>query len=126
MVLPRTLARFNRYVTNPVAGIGAGRIPGCGIVVHRGRRSGRTYRAPVMVFARDDHYRIALTYGRDTDWVKNCLAAGGCTLETRGASVALIDPVVHRDASASWAPPGIRQALTVLSAEYYLQARSAG
>jgi len=126
MVLPRTLARFNRYVTNPVAGVVAGRLPGCGIVVHRGRRSGRVYRAPVMVFARDGHYRIALTYGRDTDWVKNCLAAGGCVLETRGKTVELADPVVHRDVSASWAPAGVRHALTVLSAEYYLQARPTG
>jgi len=27
---------------------------------------------------------IALTYGRESEWVKNVLAAGGCELETRG------------------------------------------
>ncbi|ONM50176.1 nitroreductase family deazaflavin-dependent oxidoreductase [Nocardia donostiensis] len=124
MVLPRALARFNRQVTNPVTGLVAGHLPGWGIVIHKGRNSGRAYRTPVMLFTRDGEYRIALTYGRDVDWVKNSLAAGGLAVETRGRVVQLTDPVVHHDPSASWAPPGVRQVLTGLSAEYYLEARA--
>jgi hypothetical protein len=54
------------------------------VVVHRGRRPGRRYRTPVNVFATEDGYRFALTYGPDTDWVRSVLAAGGCEQQTRG------------------------------------------
>ncbi|MEU7629667.1 nitroreductase family deazaflavin-dependent oxidoreductase [Nocardia sp. NPDC049220] len=123
MVLPRALANFNRHVTNPTAGLVAGRAPGFGIVLHKGRKSGRSYRTPVMVSVHDDNYRIALIYGRNADWVKNIRAAGGFTLETRGHVVELTEPVVLHGASGVWASPGVRQVLTALSADYYLQAR---
>ncbi|WP_040835802.1 nitroreductase family deazaflavin-dependent oxidoreductase [Nocardia brevicatena] len=123
MVLPRALAKFNRKVTNPVAGLVVGRVPGWGIIVHVGRKSGRTYRTPVTLFVRDGVYRVALTYGRDVDWVKNILAAGEFAVETRGTTITLTDPVVHHDPSASWAPPGVRRMLRSLSAEYYVQAQ---
>ncbi|MFI6865461.1 nitroreductase family deazaflavin-dependent oxidoreductase [Nocardia sp. NPDC050406] len=125
MPLPQALARLNRSVTNPVLGVMARYAPGFGIVVHTGRNSGRTYRAPVAVFERDGGYRIALTYGRDVDWLKNIRAAGKFDFETRGRTVTLTEIVVGRDASASWAPLGVRQALVALRAEYYVQARAA-
>ncbi|MFR9750020.1 nitroreductase family deazaflavin-dependent oxidoreductase [Nocardia sp. 004] len=126
MVLPRALANFNRHITNPAAGVLAGRAPGFGIVVHRGRKSGRSYRTPVMVFTQDGTYRIALTYGRNVDWVKNIRAAGGFTLETRGRVVELTDPVVRHDPAADWAPWSVRQALKAISAEYYVESRPVG
>ena len=66
--------------------------PGFGVVIHRGRRSGREYQTPVNVFAAEDGYVLALTYGPDTDWVKNVLAAGGCELRTRGRAIRLVSP----------------------------------
>ncbi|WP_063037156.1 nitroreductase family deazaflavin-dependent oxidoreductase [Nocardia pseudovaccinii] len=125
MVLPRTLAKMNRHVTNPILGRLAGKVPPMSMVVHKGRKSGRAYRTPVWAFENDGVYRIALTYGRDVDWVKNITAAGGFELEARGAVVLLIDPVVVHDASAAWAPLGVRQALKVMSATDYLQAHPA-
>ncbi|MEU2037323.1 nitroreductase family deazaflavin-dependent oxidoreductase [Nocardia niwae] len=126
MVLPHALAKFNRHVTNPAAGLIAGRAPGFGIVRHKGRKSGRSYRTPVMVFERHGAYRIALTYGRDVDWVKNIHAAGGFALETHGRVVDLTDPVVRHDPSAAWAPMGVQQVLKTISAEYYVESRPAG
>ncbi|WP_067536299.1 hypothetical protein [Nocardia crassostreae] len=123
MPLPQTLARFNRVVTNPVLGVMARVAPGFGIVVHRGRRTGRVYRSPVLVFGRDGGYRVPLTYGPKVDWLKNIRAAGAFEFETRGRTLTLVDPVVRQDAPASWAPPLVRQALVAISAEYYLQAR---
>ena len=84
MPLPRSIARVNRRVTNRLLGGLAQRLPGFGVVVHKGRTSGRQYRTPVNVFRRGDRYIIALTYGPNADWVRNVLADGGCTLETRG------------------------------------------
>jgi deazaflavin-dependent oxidoreductase (nitroreductase family) len=125
MPLPQALAQFNRRVTNRVAGLVAGHAPGFGIVVHKGRKSGRVYRTPVTLFTHDGGYRIALTYGRNVDWLKNILAAGEFDLETAGRTVTLTDPVVCHDAGASWAPFGVRQALSTISAEYYVEARPA-
>lgn len=98
MVLPKNLARFNRVVTNTVARPIAGHVPGFGVLLHRGRRSGREYRTPMNVFRAPDGYVVALTYGTETDWVRNVLAAGECRLETLGRRVKLTNPrIVHDD-----------------------------
>ncbi|MBI3689846.1 MAG: nitroreductase family deazaflavin-dependent oxidoreductase, partial [Mycolicibacterium aromaticivorans] len=54
MQLPQWLARFNRYVTNPVQRLWAGFVPTMGILDHVGRRSGAHYRTPLTVFTTDD------------------------------------------------------------------------
>lgn len=97
MPLPRALGRFNHYVTNRLLGPLAPYLPGFGVVVHTGRKSHRQYRTPVNVFRRNGGYVIALTYGPDTDWVRNVLAQGGCTLITRGRAVRLTRPRLYQD-----------------------------
>jgi deazaflavin-dependent oxidoreductase (nitroreductase family) len=77
------MARFNRALVNPVAVHVAGLVPGMGLVTHVGRRSRTVYRTPVLVFRTKDGYRIALTYGRDSEWVKNALAHGAVRLTTK-------------------------------------------
>ena len=120
MVIPRRVARFNRVVTNRIVGHVAGRLPGFGIVQHRGRRSGRLYRTPVNVFRVPDGYVAALTYGTDTDWLKNVLAAGGCELAVRRRHVRLTDPRVVHDETRRDMPPGVRQLLAVLGVTDFL------
>ena len=78
----RWVAAFNVAVTNRITSRFAARLPGFGIVTHAGRKSGKLYRTPVNVFRGPEGFLIALTYGRDSEWVKNVLAAGGCQLET--------------------------------------------
>jgi deazaflavin-dependent oxidoreductase (nitroreductase family) len=96
MPLPRSLARLNRVGLNRLTTRLFPWLPGFGVVIHRGRRSGREYQTPVNVFRGDGEVRIALTYGPDSDWVKNVLAAGGCRLRTRGRYLDLVDPrLVH-------------------------------
>jgi hypothetical protein len=51
---------------------------------------------------------IALAYGRHSDCVKNVLAEGGCTLETRGRGYRLSGPAVLRDARHRLFPPALR------------------
>jgi deazaflavin-dependent oxidoreductase (nitroreductase family) len=120
MVIPKRVARVNRVVTNRVAGHVAGRLPGFGIVQHRGRRSGRPYRTPINVFRVSGGYVAALTYGTDTDWVKNVLAAGGCELEVRRRRVRLTDPRVVHDETRHDMPLGVRQLLAVLGVTDFL------
>jgi deazaflavin-dependent oxidoreductase (nitroreductase family) len=112
-VRPRSVARFNRVVTNPIARQFAGRAPGFGIVFHRGRRSGRLYRTPVNVFAIPEGFSIALTYGRDSEWVKNVLAEGSCTLETRGRRYHLSGPGVVHDPRHRLFPLPLRVILAI-------------
>ncbi|MFM9033527.1 MAG: nitroreductase family deazaflavin-dependent oxidoreductase [Mycobacterium sp.] len=102
MQLPQRLARFNRYVTNPVQRLWAGWAPMMGILEHVGRRSGRLYRTPLTVFSTGDGVAILLTYGPDRDWVKNLTAAGGGRLRRHGRVVAVRAPrVVSRDEAAA-------------------------
>ena len=97
MPLPRTLARWNKVGLNRVTKHVAPWMPGFGVVAHAGRRSGRRYQTPVNVFPAGGGYLLALTYGPDSDWVKNVLAAGGCELVTRGRTVRLVSPQLVHD-----------------------------
>ncbi|GBD84079.1 hypothetical protein BMS3Abin02_00465 [bacterium BMS3Abin02] len=92
MPLSKSLAKFNRRFTNKVVGPIAKVVPLLGVVHHVGRRSARQYTTPVNVIPHGDGFIIPLTYGRDTDWVKNVIAAGGCRLETRGRIMEMSDP----------------------------------
>jgi deazaflavin-dependent oxidoreductase (nitroreductase family) len=120
VVIPRSVARFNKVVTNRISSIVAGWLPGFGIVEHIGRRSGHAYRTPVNVFRVPDGIVIALTYGGDTDWVKNVLAAGGCSLQTGCRRIRLTAPRVAHDANRRSAPPVVRQILAVLDVTEFL------
>ena len=97
----------NRYV-NPVTRLVAKRLPGFAILTHRGRKSGRTYRTPINVFRRGSDYYFFLTYGSDVEWVKNVLAAGSCSIETRGRVVDLVEPELVTDPELRPAPPHVR------------------
>jgi len=115
--IPRAVARANRHVLNPLMSRVAGRMPLFGLLTHVGRRSGRAYTIPINVFPDGKGgYRIALTYGRDAEWVRNVLAAGGRTLLTRGHVVELVEPQLVHDPARSWAPVPVRQILGLIHA----------
>jgi deazaflavin-dependent oxidoreductase (nitroreductase family) len=120
MPLPRALARFNRKVTNPIARTFAGRLTGGAMIVHRGRRSGRTYRTPVAVFRRPGGYTVALTYGSGAEWVQNVLAAGGATIEKGDRHIRLVNPRVIVDPDRRPVPPWVRVFLRLLGADAFL------
>ena len=101
MQLPQWLARFNRYVTNPVQRIWAGRVPGMAILEHTGRKSGKRYRTPLNVFPTEDGVVIVLTYGPNRDWLKNITAAGSARMMHRGKTIEFADPRVVPKAEAA-------------------------
>jgi deazaflavin-dependent oxidoreductase (nitroreductase family) len=111
MPAPRALARINRLFTNRLLSPLAARLPGFGIIVHTGRKSGRQYRTPVLIFRRGGGYVVALTYGPDSDWVRNVLASGGCTLETRGHHITLVSPRLDHDEQRRSMPALVRPIL---------------
>jgi deazaflavin-dependent oxidoreductase (nitroreductase family) len=119
--LPKRLARFNRRVTNRVAVPVARRVPGFGVVLHTGRRSGRAYRTPVNAFRTPGGYVIALTYGADSDWPKNVIAAGGCTLLTRDRAVPLTHPRRVHTERHPLIPAPVRPVLRLLDVRDYVE-----
>jgi deazaflavin-dependent oxidoreductase (nitroreductase family) len=96
MPLSRSVARFNRRATNRLLGPLVPYLPTFCFVIHTGRKTGRQYRTPVNAFRRAGGYMIGLPYGRDSDWVLNVLAAGGCMLEMHGRRMQLTQPRVVR------------------------------
>jgi deazaflavin-dependent oxidoreductase (nitroreductase family) len=117
----RQLAVVHRAFTNKITILFAARLPGFGIIRNVGRKSGKVYRTPVNVFRTPTGFRVALTYGRDSGWVKNVLAAGGCELETRGASFPLSDPVLVHDPSRRSFPLIVRTVLGLIDANDSLE-----
>lgn len=117
----RQVAAFHRAITNRIASRFAARLPGFAIVTNVGRKSGRFYRTPVNVFREPDGFMIALTYGRDSGWVRNVLAAGGCQLETRRVQYELSAPVIVHDPSRRRFPLLVRIILGVIDANDFLR-----
>lgn len=123
--LGRRMGRFNRAVVNPVAVHVAGLLPGTGVVTHVGRRSHNVYRTPVLVFRTKDGYRIALTYGRDADWVKNALAHGAVRLTSKRRQHELSDPGIVTDPHHQNVPAPARFVLRLLRVSDFIDFHAA-
>ena len=114
---------FTVAVVNPLTRLFAGHVPMFGIVRHRGRRTGRMFRAPVNVFRDGDDYVVALTYSSRVDWVRNVQAAGGCELETGGRVVQLTDPEVFVDRTRRLMPFPVRMFLGLVNVTEFMRLR---
>lgn len=125
MPIPQIVRQWNKAGLNRVTRHIAPWMPGFGVVVHRGRRSGRVYQTPVNVFPAQDGYVFALTYGADTDWVKNVLAAGRCELRTRGRVIRLASPRLFHDEARRGIRPLERQVLQVIGVADFLSLKTA-
>ena len=121
MPAPRWLARFNLHVTNHLLGPLARRLPGWGVVLHIGRKTHRQYRTPVLVFRRGGGFIIALTYGRQSQWVHNVLAEGGCQLETQKRILRLSHPRLFHDEHRRAMPALVRLFLSLANVSDFLE-----
>jgi deazaflavin-dependent oxidoreductase (nitroreductase family) len=120
MAFPRALAKLNRVGLNRITRHLAPWVPGLGLVIHTGRRSGRVYRTPVNLFTTDGHYTFALTYGPSADWVRNVLAAGSCEVVSRRRRVRLTDPRIVHDETRAAIRPLERQFLRAMRVSEFL------
>ena len=120
MPLPHSIARFNRRVTNRVLTPLVRHFPGFGMIVHAGRRSGREYRTPVLGFRSGERMTFALTYGPETDWVRNILAADGCRFVSRGREMQLTGPRLVHDPTRQMVPAFVRLSLRLLTVSDFL------
>jgi deazaflavin-dependent oxidoreductase (nitroreductase family) len=125
MPIPNRMRRVNKLALNKFTRQLAPWLPGLGVVVHRGRTSGKWYRTPVNVFPRaGGRYVLALTYGSDTDWVKNVIAAGGCEMLTRGKHLELTAPRLFHDEARSEIRVVERKILGLLHVYDFLELRA--
>lgn len=89
-------------VINPVIMLLAGTriLPLYGVIQHRGRRSGKPFRTPVVVRPTQGGFIVPMPWGETTDWYRNVRAAGGCTIHWKGRDYSMVEPVVLDAASA--------------------------
>jgi deazaflavin-dependent oxidoreductase (nitroreductase family) len=121
---PRWIAAFNLKVTNRITAPFATWLPGFGVITHIGRKSARPFHTPVNVFPTPEGFLIALTYGPNSHWVQNVLAAGTAELETRRTKYHLSDPKVVHDPTRHRFPLIVRIVLRIIGATDFLQASS--
>ncbi|MCT2594712.1 nitroreductase family deazaflavin-dependent oxidoreductase [Streptomyces sp. N2-109] len=110
---------------NPVMRPVARRLPPFAVVEHTGRRSGKAYRNPVQAYRTDRGWVIALVYGKDADWVRNVLAAGGGQLIRRGRHHRLTEPRrLHGSAGRRLLPRWSRAAMGLARVQDYIEVTS--
>lgn len=121
MPMPRAVTRLNKKYVNKVLV----HLAGHGWFVeleHVGRRSGRTYRVPIMAFDRGDVVTIALTYGSGVDWLANLRAAGGGRMHARDELLLLGAPARLSEAEGhAWMPQPPRAMLPLLGCHEYVE-----
>src|SRR5689334_14552823 len=59
-------------------------LPLYGVLQHRGRRSGKPFRTPVVVRPSSDGFVVPMPWGERTDWYRNVRAAGQCVIRWKG------------------------------------------
>ena len=65
-----------------------------GVIRHTGRRSGREYATPIWAVPTSEGIVVSLPFGEGADWLRNVLAAGRATIETRGETWTVTHPEV--------------------------------
>ena len=77
------------------------------------------------LFRSRERYVIALTYGADSQWVRNVLAAGDVHVLTRGRTIHLVEPEVVHDPAGSLVPAPVRPILRAAKVSDFMVLRRA-
>jgi deazaflavin-dependent oxidoreductase (nitroreductase family) len=94
------------------------------VIRHTGRRSGREYATPVWAMPTSEGFLISLPFGEGVDWLKNVLAAGRATIETRGESWEVVEPeVIDREVAQPLLAWWVRLMFGLAGFERYLKVK---
>jgi deazaflavin-dependent oxidoreductase (nitroreductase family) len=98
----RIVLRPLTKMLNPVMMTMAGRrhVRMAAQVRHVGRKSGRRYVTPVAAQRTGDTFVVPLTFGNQSDWSRNVLAAGGGTIRLNGVDFRVHQPELADRAEA--------------------------
>jgi hypothetical protein len=127
--LVRVVIKPMTRVMNPLIRRLAGRthFPNAAQIHHRGRNSGHHYVTPASARLLGDTIFIPLTFTRGSDWCRNVLAAGHCTIRLKGTDHLATEPeLLEKDTALGlggsafrrmerlmFRPLGIREFLTL-------------
>jgi deazaflavin-dependent oxidoreductase (nitroreductase family) len=107
----RMLSGATRLLNLPVLVLAGTRfLPLYGVITHHGRRSGKTFRTPVVVRPTPDGFVVPMPWGERTDWYRNVRAAGECVVRWKGRDYPMAQLEVVDAASASVAFNAMQQA----------------
>ena len=67
-------------------------LPLYGVLEHRGRRTGKRFRTPVVARPTAGGFVIPMPWGETTDWFLNLRAANSCVLRWKDRDYPLTDP----------------------------------
>lgn len=111
----KRLRTFVKHFVNPVLRYAARSSRGpFALLRHVGRRSGKTYEIPIMVWRVADGFVIVLTYGPHVDWLRNLQAAGGGSLRWHKREYTLQKPeFIDAKIAESALPPFIKNVLRI-------------
>lgn len=119
----KRLRTFVKHFINPVLRNFARSSRGpFALLRHVGRRSGKTYEIPIMVWRVEDGFVIVLTYGPKVDWLRNLQAAGQGTLRWHKREYAFQKPEFIDAKTAQRAlPPFIKFVLRLRGEHEYVK-----
>jgi deazaflavin-dependent oxidoreductase (nitroreductase family) len=97
------------------------------ILEHQGRKSGRSFRTPVVARRTADGFFIPMPFGTGTDWVRNVITTGGCAIKWKGRRYELtapeiVDPEAAQAAFAGWQSAMFRP----IGIDHFLRLRDPG
>lgn len=116
------MTKVNRALFNPIIRRFAGYIPPLAIINHRGRSSDKAYSTPILAFPADDGFIVALVYGRNTDWERNVVSAGGCDLFYRTTHHALTAPrIMGPDEARAFLPSVMHTGFRLIRVDSFLR-----
>jgi hypothetical protein len=83
-------------ILNPLVRRAAGRkhVGWAAQIHHTGRSTGRTYTTPAGARRVGDDFVVPLTFGTRSDWVRNTIAAGGCTIRWKASDYTTSQPAI--------------------------------
>ena len=113
---------FNKYIFNHLTLFLARRgIGPFSVIIHKERRSGRTYQTPVLASHVGEKIIIPLSYGDHVDWLRNILAQGCCEMIWRREKFLVTSPnVIDAQTAAVDLPPNRRDLLLRFDIDQFL------
>jgi deazaflavin-dependent oxidoreductase (nitroreductase family) len=126
MYIPNWVRYANKHFTNRIMMVIAGAAGSpIAVVGHTGRRSGKSYRTPVLLAQVAGGFVFALTYGPGVDWYRNVLAAGECRLRWHGKEYPLCQPeTIAREAALPAFHPLPRFFLRIAGMQYFFRMKA--
>lgn len=108
MLIPPRLERLQIKYINPLLRPFSKRMPGIGVIKHRGRTSGRDYETIITPYRKGQVLAVGLAHGK-TNWVKNVLASGEADIQIGKKNLHLVNPRVLPAGTVDRSLPRIAQ-----------------